>query len=318
MNLRYILAKILAVITRQDRYFPDIEWSNGKLFTHDLFRVFEYFFGAECRIKPSITTTYSETGRVTQMAHTFEASIALLEVSVRNLFKLKRFRIYVPVLQIAGSYPIIASPYIFAIAFDTVATSSLNSFTYTCTGSDRALVGDILQGGSPNDITVTYNGVSMTKSRYVTIPTSGDSFGLFTLVNPASGGNTVSIGGTGVTGTVKTFVSYTGVSAFANATSNTNSGASISLTITIGTANSWAFSVATGRTGPHNLTPSTGVTNDRTTGNTQLGSGDSGPLASGTTSHTWLNGASLDNAVAGIEIVAVAGATVNSGFLNFF
>lgn len=195
-----------------------------------------------------------------------------------------------------------------AIAFDAATRSVLTSFAHVCTGSNGMLIAVVFQTGSANDIAVTYNGVALSKRAYVTVPVAGDSFGIFSLANPATGSNTVALTGTGILDT--TVVSYTGVASVANASTGTNSGATIVQATTVGTINSWVLSAASGRTGPHALTVGTGITNDRTSANTLVGVGDSGPESVGTKNHTWNNALTSDNASAGLEILESGGGAV--------
>lgn len=96
-----------------------------------------------------------------------------------------------------------------AIAYDATSNNSSSSSTnvtwsHTCTGSDRFLYLFVFAtGGTPS---ATYNGVSMT----LETSNSGTAGYSFSLMNPASGANTVSISASsGILGGVAT--SYTGV-----------------------------------------------------------------------------------------------------------
>lgn len=186
-----------------------------------------------------------------------------------------------------------------AIAFDAVTNSTSASFSHTCTGFARGLL--VWVESPADDITATYGGVAMTKLGSVQLVVAGDWATLLSLVNPSAGSNTVAISGTTPTNG-NNAVSYTGVLGFANYTSGQNVGASIALVVTVSVANSWVTTGAFGRLGPHNLTPSTGVTNDRTAGNTALGVGDSGPEGAGTVSHTWNNASGLNSSALGCEV----------------
>ncbi len=85
------------------------------------------------------------------------------------------------------------------LAFDAGSESAKavagtsHSWSHTCSGVNRCLyVGLSFNGGSgyPTNVSVTYNGVAMTKL----YGTSGSTFlYLFRLVNPASGVNTISV-----------------------------------------------------------------------------------------------------------------------------
>lgn len=195
-----------------------------------------------------------------------------------------------------------------AIAFVAATNSASASFSHTNNGNALVLY---VENGA-NDVTATYNSVSLTKQVAQILTGAGDYITCLTLTNPATGSNTVSISGTTIGNA--TILSYSGVLGFANPTSGQNSGASITLAVTVSNANSWVSSCAFGRTGPHNLTPSTGVTNDRTSGSTIIGVGDSGPESAGTVNHVWNNSGSSNNTAIGLEIT-VAPETGGGAFL---
>jgi len=134
-----------------------------------------------------------------------------------------------------------------AVAFDAVGPSSSGSswasgtahtWTHVCGASANALVLFIsIDGEAVGAITytVTYNGAAMTKVIEVASGGSGKTAGviaLFTLLNPATGSNTVSV----TTGTNQNqhagSISFTGASSFSTATTAaTTSGASQSVTV---------------------------------------------------------------------------------------
>jgi hypothetical protein len=130
-----------------------------------------------------------------------------------------------------------------AIAFDAVAsaTAALNvasgsspqTWSHTCTGSDRILlVWLTANGGNKNNWSVTYNGVSMTA---VGVGPTQQSR-LFALLNPASGTNTVSVTHDATTATlIGNSISYTGVSTYTGFVAGT-SGTGTNPTVTITSA----------------------------------------------------------------------------------
>lgn len=82
-----------------------------------------------------------------------------------------------------------------AIAYDTFTSGnyrgaglSPNTYSHTCTGSDRILFVQTYSGGS-NVTGVTYNGVAMTQL----VSVGGDKYKIWYLLGPATGSNTVSI-----------------------------------------------------------------------------------------------------------------------------
>lgn len=122
---------------------------------------------------------------------------------------------------------------------------SSDTFSYTCSGTDRFLVVHCLSNNGSNPITgVTYAGVAMTKVG--STQRSGESFttDTYVLKNPATGANNIVITASGSVAIVSDVISYTGVSqTFTPNVASTIGGASttISHSITVGQANSWIF-----------------------------------------------------------------------------
>ena len=190
-----------------------------------------------------------------------------------------------------------------AIAFDTASRSTSASFSATApSGANTALVAIVSTAGSAASLTATYNGVSTTGNVPVDVPVAGDGHIIFTLLNPTSGSNTFAI--TGATSPDTTIIFYTGVGAISGANSTTGT-APTSINMTVGVANSWVVTASRRRPGPVASTPSTGVTNDRTTLNVAVGVGDSGPEAVGTVNHAW-SGGSSDMSISGVVLEPAA------------
>tara|TARA_Y100000310_G_scaffold115252_1_gene113818 strand:- start:2173 stop:2799 length:627 start_codon:yes stop_codon:yes gene_type:complete len=128
-----------------------------------------------------------------------------------------------------------------AIAYDTsTEKGGTDSWSHTCSGDDRFLVLWVLAIPASTVSDVTYDGVSMTESAYITFA-GGYKFYAFTLINPASGSNTAS-----VTGANTAFlVSYNGVSQTGQPevveTKYDTGVTSISNTITTTSNNSWSL-----------------------------------------------------------------------------
>jgi len=133
-----------------------------------------------------------------------------------------------------------------AVAFDAVGPSSSGkawatsptTWTHVCGASANALVVFVsIDGVAVGNITytVTYNGAAMTKVIEVASGGSGKAAGviaLFTLLNPATGSNTVSV----TTGSSQNqhagSISFTGASSFGTAaTGGTTTGTSQSVTV---------------------------------------------------------------------------------------
>lgn len=101
------------------------------------------------------------------------------------------------------------------IAYDTSVKGAVNtnSWTHTCTGSNLILfVTQFVVNATTTPTPPTYNGVSMTLVTSCSVSATSDTIWLYSLMNPATGANTVTctllntIGGVGVS------VSYSGVS----------------------------------------------------------------------------------------------------------
>lgn len=128
-----------------------------------------------------------------------------------------------------------------AIAYDaqasTTGSTSPITFSHTTSGSDRGLV--VTTGGLRNPTAITYNSVSMTEAISVT-PFDTSRVECWTLLNPASGSNTVSctLASDGSTGLGA--VSFSGVDSFGNtAGSGTTSDTTRTNTIYTKKANSF-------------------------------------------------------------------------------
>lgn len=224
--MRRVLPEILAWLTGHGRYLPDIKWSANS-WTHNFFRVYELIFWRRIGIKAEMSCMVGP-GSVTYQAHSFEASCALFEQGVRELFNRRLpLRVWIPMVVTTEGLPKPASPYLFAIALDTSLINTdpgTKNMSYTCTGSDRVMVlfcKDGYQG------TFTYNSISLsTVAAYSTKDTC-----VFYLLAPSTGSNTIAMttGNPGFPGGWRYIAtSYTGVkqsgfpdsSAAATATAN--------------------------------------------------------------------------------------------------
>ncbi len=251
-----LLAQILCEITQHPRQqviqSVDFEWSD-KSWTHNIFRLYELIFWRRYGIKHEMSKDVV-TG--VEYAHTWEATLALIEVMVRKAltFKLRPFRVYIPVLQTPQGIAIPASPFLFAIAFDTSAAVSNTaniSIAYTVTGSNVILI----CSGCDNAVAsvfptnCTYNSVNLT-SAIMTLnqaqSTVGGNFksAFYYLLAPATGSNTFAL--TWVSTPNNGFVflaSYSGVkqSGFpdSSATGDTASDTSWVATTTVVASNCW-------------------------------------------------------------------------------
>ncbi len=251
----YLLAKIIAVLTRRDRYFPDFEWAQEN-WTHNTFRAFEYVFGRFVgRRNESSAWSYVDEDGVQHTGvtyHSYEAKITHFEQEVRKtISEWASIRVTVPMLQTTAGFPIPASPFLFAIAFDTSNKSSVNdtnltqTLSYTVTGANPWIgsgagintLGDIITG-------LTYNSVSNTQ-----LAKFGNSAGqwdyYFYLFNPSTGANNATL--TRSLSTLDTWgftiESFSGVASSALDSSNTATLAggetTKTVTTTVVAANCW-------------------------------------------------------------------------------
>lgn len=234
----WILAKFLAIITRTDRYFPEFEWSKN-LWTYNIFRVYEMVFGRKVGVRREVTAYYDkEKGRTIQIAHSLEAVITLAEVAIRNAFNFRLLKIWIPILWTPQGIPLLASPYVFAVAFDTAVTggssASPTTWSHTVTGSNPVILFGFIDGivSAPDPTAVTYNLAALTKLNSQSINDSPNgtitSF-LYFLVGPSTGANTASITDVGHNYEAAS-ASYSGTSQ--SAFTNQNSGQIASSTVT--------------------------------------------------------------------------------------
>lgn len=263
--MRTFLHKLMVDITRHPREVITPTWS-AKSWTHNVFRVYEYWFGRRAGIRISIAASSDGT----QIAYSFEAQCALLETWVRNLrywrsglsFKI----VVIPQLQLAGMGQAGILPYRFAIAFDTAVLGSNGggtttaSWSHTCTGSNLLLI-TASNGNSSSTqdiISYTYNSVGLTIAG-TGIRTGGTTsfLTMWGLINPTTGANTVVVTfPSGQAFNSQASFSYTGVkqSGFPDSyhtTTTAGSGTTDSGSTTTVANNCWLvglFSDTTGRT----------------------------------------------------------------------
>lgn len=247
-SFRDILPVLMVIFTCHDRYLPEIEWSD-KSWTHNVFRVYELIFSRRNGIRHEMTTL-SENGKTTHVCHSIESVFAMGELHIRELFKslkFKPFKIYIPVLQTPQGFPILSSPYLFAIAYDTSIDVQINpashTVSFTTSGSDRYLLVGSLKQSSHWFTAFTYAGTGMTeigtKQFY---SAAGEYNQTWSLLNPATGTNNI-VGTESASGTEGIIaISYSGVDTSALDTSNIASSATatnITNTMTTTADNCW-------------------------------------------------------------------------------
>lgn len=284
MKIREILPTILATITGESRYLPEIKWSS-KSWTHNVFRLYELIFWRRYGIRAessagikSIIVNGKKKNVIIYEYYTFEATIAGFEGRLRKqLSKIKNldislnlpFKLYLYKLETTKGIDsgIFFSPYVFAIAYDsdsgtnasTSATSSL-TISYTTSGSDRLIASSAVANGPSYTTTgVTYNSVALTKINERR-DSAGPIQGLWYLVNPASGTNNLIITDSG-SATAGGCISFTGAHQTnpLDASSLTTESSTTSYSCSVTTVAANCMLVCTSRTG--NGSTLTGGTN---------------------------------------------------------
>jgi hypothetical protein len=139
-----------------------------------------------------------------------------------------------------------------AIAYDTSSkgtdtTSTGQSWSHTCTGSDRLLVVGVSHTAATDGTLtgITYNGAAMTKAASIRRSDNVCWTQLWYLVGPASGSNTIQITLSGSTRHSATASSYTGVKQTGQPDASTSTNASGDQVCTVSTTadNSWGVIV---------------------------------------------------------------------------
>lgn len=262
------------------RYIPDIEWSGGKLITHDVFRLFERIFGRKfgIRAEASVRAEYVD-GKIIQHQefYTMEAFLVFCECAVRKYIKNLEFGfefIELPVFQFAGVLPqqegIRIPIFKFAIANTSTVVNGFTSNGTSCTislttsGSDRAAIGCIWTWNAANTYTsTTYAGSTMTELGNRAADGSGSFIRLTGKHNATTGTNNLISNTSGNMQHISTAASYSGVNSTSaaaafpdTATSGTSSGVtSITASLTTSVSNSWVFLHA--RTASRDMSAST-------------------------------------------------------------
>lgn len=154
-----------------------------------------------------------------------------------------------------------------ALAHDASFYGTATGASFTCSGTNRLLIADIVtfESGSSDVITgATYNSVAMT--RLVSVPVSTTyRQNIYYLINPAEGENTFAYTASDGSGSNSRFalMSYSGAyqTSFPNASDSTTgtTGSTISRSVTPDVAGCWvaSFAVSWGGTNP---SANTGVT----------------------------------------------------------
>lgn len=264
----YFLAKLLAVITRKPRTLVrvgvDFHWATHS-WTHNVFRAYELLFGRRYGIKAEMTSWTDEEGQVHHACHSIESVFALTETYVREYlasWKVVPFRITFPAFAPVG---MVRSPYLFAIAFDTVTqdygsggtgSPKTLTFAHTSTGSNLIAWTGVVSpniAADPGIASVTYAGSGQTVTS--TSPAydnhaNGQRVRLYWIVGQSTGAQNVVItanaGTTNYIGGVTASYSGAAQTGVPNATAKTeNTAATTSCVVTCTTTvdNCWAVAI---------------------------------------------------------------------------
>lgn len=211
---------------------------------------------------------------------------------------------------------------------NTSTSGTSDTQTYTSAGgSNRGLVIMILS--SAHDPTaLTYAGVACTQAATVS-DSAGQSMTIWWVSNSASWSGS-SLVATIASGTFIEYLvyEYTGVDQSNMDDGHVGtviaSGTTLTLTVTVGTANSWLVSHARNQTTPR-MTASTGVgaQRDEASNNTtqEIGGDSNATVSTGSQSQTWTTAASgvkSFGCALAIKVASAGGATANPAFLMNF
>lgn len=322
---------------KHPRYKPEsIDWNSPSLI-YRACRLFETIFGRRYGVKAevSLQTYIDDEGnkKSVHFAHSLESSAILLELGLYSclkrpfsaLAKLPRMRVYIPVMALPTGISVPASPYIFAIAFDSVlstvnhaspSTSVTDSFTNTA--GDTIVTGVVARDAGDVVTTCTYNAVSLSlvkKQQENAAPTYAYAFGK---VAPATGAHNIVTSFTGSPSGVRVgAVSYSGTnqSSFPDAsTTYTGTATSFSNSLTTVADNCWVVIWVWNESG--NNVAGTGSTLRGTSANPAFLDSNAAvhPAGSYNMAVTW-GGGSTGFAAIMLSIAPPSSAVVNSNFL---
>lgn len=273
----FIIPALMVLITNKPRQKEKIEWSHQS-WVHNIFRVYEFIFWRRYGIKAEMSCSFDGKKAIYQ-CHSFEAFCALAETYIRTLLNFKfqlPIKIWIPMLMTTNGLPMPASPFLFAIAFDTsqftLGTAGTNPSTetisYTTSGSNRLLVAFVYDNSTfTGEGGTAYNSVALNSNVNSVNTTTSTRIDEYSLANPATGANnfTANINSPGSSGGPLGYVlvSYTGVDQTTPIDSSAGfigSGSSTSQTIstTVVAANCWLIGAS------HGSVATTAITSNRT------------------------------------------------------
>lgn len=248
----------------KNRYIPDIDWSGGKLITHDVFRLFERIFGRKFGIRAESSASSAFINKqlaVKYEFYTVEAVLVFTECKIREFLKTFRFGlefVELPVFQFAGLLPQQNGMRIPIFKFAIANTSDSDGFTssgttcsfnVTTSGSDRCVIGAVWTWNATNTYTSsTYAGVTMTELVNRASDGTGGFIRLVGCHNATTGANNLISNTSGSMQHIDSAAAYSGVdstsaaAAFPDTESNgTSTGTSITANMTTSVNQSWVF-----------------------------------------------------------------------------
>lgn len=328
-KIKYILPKILAVITGHKRDKVEIKWTRG-CWTHNIFRAYEMFFWRRSGIRAEMS---KDLNSKIIACHSWESVFVFIEENIRQAVKdfsfkkLIPIRIWIPILNTQAG-PVFASPYLFAVAYDTSTNGGFSggptlTISHTITGSNPYLtVAQLGPVSGTNDVTsMTWNTTEvMATAAGIRIPS--DRFtALWHLMAPSTGAHSVVATFTGGF-IVASSSSYSGVAQTGQPdASNTNSGtgtATLTVSVTTIADNCWLIGSLANAASSEGA--GTGTTARQNPAGAGYGLFDSNGPKSPAGSYS-LQGTSPTTSVAGAVISIspyVAAASASPGLFPFF
>lgn len=195
----WLPAELLAGITGKRRRKQEIWWRSDSV-VHNLFILWKWVFWARNGIRFENSISFETDGKFKGHSFgTWEAWAFHYEEVVKSwIKKTVSVRVYIPVIQTSTGRKIFASPYLFAIAFDTSTGAAGNppSFSITRGTADTNYIGLVFSGpygASRTNTAMTWGGNAMTGLWSVLDDLSGGAANghLWYYVAPGTGATTI-------------------------------------------------------------------------------------------------------------------------------
>ena len=307
--MKNLLPRLMIRLTGMSRYRRDFKWRNDS-WTHNVFRFYELVFWRRYGVRPELSGRryQDENGnwRVVLACHTWESAISLMEIYVREFISLRKllpFKIYIPMMMTGEGVPVFPSPYLFALALDTVSENISGSGFSAVFASVSGCVVSLWMGtgAGSNFSSVTIGGNAMSLVIQTNIPTDGKQW-CYLLVGPPTGSQTFAQ--TGGSGPSVSWISFSGAlqSSQPDASGSNTSAAGLTISCTVTTVTNNSFLALQGIAGgtPH----STNLANFDTGSDIGYG-GPVTPAGAQTCTFNW-TGASVHNSIIAVAIAPAA------------